>query len=201
VDASPAALGRRERKKLQTRERILDVASALIAEQGLAATTVDQISEEVDISQATFFNYFATKTALVEALFARLTDRWNRVAEAADTANVTTTEKVAALFHTTADLTNGQHRLVRDLIVERARTPSVEPEGTWIRGYFREQLAAGQARGEVRTDQDAAVLADSVVGLFVAVVLFWTTEADYPIAERLQATAPLAIALISPRAG
>ena len=149
VDAPPGTLGRRERKKHQTRERILDVASTLIAEHGLAAVTIDQIAEQVDISHTTFFNYFPTKAALIEALFARLIDRWNRIAEAADAASATTTEKVAALFHTTAEFTAGQHRLVRDLIVERARTPTVDPEGTWIRGYFRDQLAAGQPQRAV----------------------------------------------------
>ena len=60
-------IGRRERKKLELRERIVDTAGALIGRQGLAQTTVDQIAEARDIAQATFFNYFAPKGALVDA--------------------------------------------------------------------------------------------------------------------------------------
>ena len=55
--------GLRERKKLQTRHAIHQAALDLIDEQGLEATTIDQICGAADVSSRTFFNYFPSKAA------------------------------------------------------------------------------------------------------------------------------------------
>jgi len=57
--------GLRERKKLQTRHAIHEAALQLIDEQGLEATTIDQICSAADVSSRTFFNYFPSKAAAV----------------------------------------------------------------------------------------------------------------------------------------
>ena len=57
--------GLRERKKLQTRQAIHQAALQLIDEQGLEATTIDQICAAADVSTRTFFNYFPSKMAAV----------------------------------------------------------------------------------------------------------------------------------------
>ena len=55
--------GLRERKKLQTRHAIHEAALELVDEQGLEATTIDQICSAADVSSRTFFNYFPSKMA------------------------------------------------------------------------------------------------------------------------------------------
>jgi len=61
-------LSRRERKKVETRERILAVAKEMLASQGFEATTLDQIAEGADVSNATFYNYFPNKDALLRRI-------------------------------------------------------------------------------------------------------------------------------------
>lgn len=60
--------GRRARKSRETRQRIADAAIALFLKNGFDETTLDAISEAADISRRTFFHYFASKEAIVEAL-------------------------------------------------------------------------------------------------------------------------------------
>jgi AcrR family transcriptional regulator len=59
------ALGLRERKKERTREMIRAHALHLFATQGYDETTVQQIIDEVEISESTFFRYFPTKADVV----------------------------------------------------------------------------------------------------------------------------------------
>ncbi|QUI35816.1 TetR family transcriptional regulator [Streptomyces alfalfae] len=57
----------RERKKQRTRNALLRAALELFTTKGYEETTVDEIAEAVDVSQRTFFRYFANKQ---EAVFA-----------------------------------------------------------------------------------------------------------------------------------
>jgi AcrR family transcriptional regulator len=58
-------LGLRERKKAKTRAAIQAAALQLFERQGYDATTVDQIAELAEVSQATFFRYFPAKEEVV----------------------------------------------------------------------------------------------------------------------------------------
>lgn len=58
-------LGRRERKRQETRDRIAAAARTLFAERGFDAVTVAEIAEAADVSEPTVYNHFATKEDLV----------------------------------------------------------------------------------------------------------------------------------------
>ena len=53
--------GRRERKKLATRQALHQAARQLVAERGLAAVTVEAIAARADVATRTFFNHFSSK--------------------------------------------------------------------------------------------------------------------------------------------
>jgi AcrR family transcriptional regulator len=61
---------RRERKRLETQQRLMRAAIELISEKGLFDVRVEEITERADVGKGTFFNYFPTKEHLLAVLFA-----------------------------------------------------------------------------------------------------------------------------------
>ncbi|WP_019932936.1 TetR/AcrR family transcriptional regulator [Nocardia sp. BMG111209] len=66
--------GLRERKKEQTRRRIIEVALQLCDSQGFEATTVEQIADAADVSPRTVNRYFELKEDIILAP----TEEWGR---------------------------------------------------------------------------------------------------------------------------
>lgn len=64
-DAQGAGLGRRDRKKNETRDSLRAAAHRLFAEKGFSGTTIDDITEAADVSRRTFFRYFDSKDDLL----------------------------------------------------------------------------------------------------------------------------------------
>ncbi|HZW73873.1 MAG TPA: helix-turn-helix domain-containing protein, partial [Caldimonas sp.] len=61
-------LSRRERRKREVHDRILDAAVQRFERQGVEDTTVDDICAAADVAQKTFFNHFATRQDLVREI-------------------------------------------------------------------------------------------------------------------------------------
>ena len=61
-------VGRRERRKQQTRRALLDAAMEIFAERGLHATRLEDITEKADLGKGAFYNYFESKDALIAEL-------------------------------------------------------------------------------------------------------------------------------------
>jgi AcrR family transcriptional regulator len=200
LDVSPA-LGRRERKKLTLRRSILEAATDLFADQGICPTTVDQIAERADVSQTTFFNYFPTKTALVDALIADLVTLFDGIVTGARGAGDPVARPLDVLFRASAELSEVQHRVLRDLIAATVHSSSVDARASLarMRGVLVRCLVEGREAGVVRSDRAVDLLADAVLGVYIGVFLFWTGDAAHPVADRLREVSGLAQGLVEPR--
>jgi AcrR family transcriptional regulator len=64
-DTIEKLLGRRERKKRQTREALEATAWRLFQRKGYDETTIEDITDAVDVSTRTFFRYFDSKEAVL----------------------------------------------------------------------------------------------------------------------------------------
>lgn len=69
---------RRERKKRQTRDALVHEALRLFDAQGYERTAVREITDAVDVSERTFFRYFANKEELALSFIRDSTDAFIR---------------------------------------------------------------------------------------------------------------------------
>lgn len=92
-----------ERKRMAMRQRIAAAAAQLVADRGLAGTTVDRIADEADIGRATFFRYFNSKEdAVAEGMTVHWLDRIT-AALAAQPERLSATDAVIGAFSELAD--------------------------------------------------------------------------------------------------
>jgi AcrR family transcriptional regulator len=61
---------RQDRRRARTRARLVAAAGALFARQGVDNTRINEITEEADVGFGSFYNHFASKEAIVEAVLA-----------------------------------------------------------------------------------------------------------------------------------
>jgi AcrR family transcriptional regulator len=57
---------RRERRRAETRQRLIGAARELITEKGVAGLRISELAERADVGLGSFYNHFETKEALVE---------------------------------------------------------------------------------------------------------------------------------------
>ena len=162
-------MGLREEKKLRIRASIIENAIALFRERGFDATRVQDIARPLELSDATFFNYFPTKDAVLTEWVSDLVARSIREAARARPDQVRSVGRgaaraLAAQLVPDADFLAGAWHRVRQ---NAANAP---PELVAL-------LAQGQARGELRRDVAASQLSDLVVAGLLAAVRAWLVSA------------------------
>jgi AcrR family transcriptional regulator len=67
-----AAPNRAQRRRMQTRVKIIEAGREVFAQRGVDAATIEEITETADVGRGSFYNFFATKEHLVEAIVSEL---------------------------------------------------------------------------------------------------------------------------------
>lgn len=188
--------GRRERRKREVHDRIVEAAVALFERKGFAATTALEIAERADVAEKTFYNHFPTKQHLVQELAALTLADVERLLEATRREPGTTRERLARFFARAADDALGSSReLARELVLEMVRVAQVEGVGPErsrrLHAAFAALLAEGVARGDVPSGRDLDFLAEVAVASYLGIIINWVSLPDYPLQDRFAAVASL----------
>jgi AcrR family transcriptional regulator len=197
VGAKPLG-GRRERRRVETREKIYNAALGLFAERGFMETTVEDITEAADVGKGTFFNYFPTKEHVLATYGAERVAAVERALEKARKGDKPVMEVLRELAASIAGQAAERPGLLRAIYAAHASCTAVRDE-LQVRMQTARRLLAqiirlAQQRGEIRIDVSAMVLARLVQTVFHGVMGSWALNP----AGTLRGTAEEVWDLLSP---
>jgi AcrR family transcriptional regulator len=173
-----------ERRKQEVREKILAAAFELFLRQGVAATTLEEICEEADVANRTFFNHFATRQDMVRALAERRLVNLHDVV--LDRADKPIPERLIVVFDEIGATLAKSGDTYREMIGQMLATSGYGIQrGSNLHDTFVELVKAGVSRGEVSARHDAETLADIIVGALSGGILNWTLDRTYSLETNL----------------
>jgi AcrR family transcriptional regulator len=185
-------LGRRERKKRAMRANILATATRLFSEHGYHETTVGQIADELDISSATFFNYFGSKDAVIKELADEAVAHLEALLDELANAPNETVSIVDAHFGPKGTAKKPGLEVSRSLSIEIFRVVLSSPESQQVLARMERAitrvLAHSQDLGEARMDMDAEHMARVVAHMILGAVTAWLIDPSETLEQRMADT-------------
>ncbi len=158
-----AALSRRERKKMETRQALIEAAADLFHEKGYEATTVEEITERADVAKGTFFNYFPSKEALLSELAVWEAEQLRAALDVERGAPASPVARLKLLLRLMYEHAARNLELSRRAFAARLCQPSPPPSPQARRQFlslFSDLVNEAKACGEIRTDVDTGLVSD-----------------------------------------
>lgn len=191
---SSQPITRSDRRKQETRSRILEASAQLFGEQGYEATKVAEICDRADVARQTFFNHFPAKRDLLREMFEigldLLAVNLDSACERADT----TRERLALFFADIVGPAVEMGPFNRDLVAQvlSASDEAMHPEYTRrVSEVFQALVRRGLERGDVTRGHAPEVLAQLIEGAVVALMRDWSAGGRFDPIRRAAEIASL----------
>jgi len=195
--------GRRQRRQVEIRERLVHAAFVLFAQRGYGATTIEDITNLADVGKGTFFNYFPSKehvfAAHVQGQMDRIRDFAAQTSQSAEPVDellyrlaVSLTGAVSdspAMVHSVfvAVFSNESVRGIMAGGLEKGRRSLEELIGVW------------QQQGRIRDDRTTEEIALGFQRALLGTVFLWSLAPTKPLADCLRETSRIVWSAIQRR--
>ncbi len=181
---SSQARSRGDRRKEETRAKILEAAVELFGEVGFEATKVADVCERADVARQTFFNHFPAKSDLLAELFRVGGDWISATLDSAFERGATTRERLRLFYTDAIAAAIGVGPANRDLVAhvvharpDPDRAEQVRLISSLLQGFVRRCLADG---GVTRRHS----LAQLMQGALGALMIDWGERGGFDPARR-----------------
>lgn len=181
-------LSRRERRKLELRQRILDAAIELFDEHGFPATTVADICERADVAHKTFFNHFPSKRDLFRELAGHGLEQVMLDIETARKRGRSTRERLEHFFVVVADRTEEAGATHRELLTDMVHAVHESPDKSEHARKFHDAFGAivkdGLEAGDVTRRHEAETLTEMILGAYYVLMFSFANLDAFPMRKR-----------------
>lgn len=170
---------RTERKKKETREKIVKVAVDLFQEQGFNSTTMEQIAAKADVARKTLYNYFPVKEAIVDEYVRGISRRLAQESlETIQNLPDTRSRLLAALKNAYGwvEINPEFTGICLSYRMKNMFQTGKKKIETGTQVILAEIIMQGQQEGEIRRDISEKLLVANIDFLRSAVVLEWLND-------------------------
>lgn len=187
-----------ERKKKETRDKIIDVSIDLFRKQGFNNTTMEQIAREVDIAKGTLYNYFPVREAIIDE-YIKQSFKYKNAERIQEMCNMPDTRsRMIWLFNLLIEGVQEQKDFFEQYIVYRMQKMvsfhQDEDEKSGFNVLAKEVIQLGQKGSEIRCDIPEYVLEDLFEFSFIEVVKqFYIESVKFDTSEVIEACVDLFI--------
>ncbi|AET67457.1 transcriptional regulator [Desulfosporosinus orientis DSM 765] len=181
---------RMEKKKKQTRIKIIEVAMSLFEKQGFSQTTMEQIADVADVAKGTLYNHFSCKEAIVSAYVQTVNNQTIPVLKDLLSDLPNTRSRLLKVLLQVFDWGKLNRELVMIYFSFRMQNLVKGLPEPGERSGFAEILAMifrqGQLDGELREGVSAEYLANYFNMIYFRILIEWLSLPDkYPLQEQL----------------
>ena len=188
---------RRERKKQETRQRIVKIAMYFFRKQGFESTTMEQIADEVDVSKATLYNYFPVKESIiseywqsnVKEIKLQILQMIQLLPDTKARIQKTFTKAANELFKSKQDI----YKIYLSYWLRNLNNPSSDQRmQSGFEDVFTMIIKLGQHSGDVRKDMAVELLVRYLEILFLTACINWLSDPKlFPLEKTLMETVSL----------
>jgi len=181
---------RRERRRVETRDRIIRAALCLFSERGVATTTVEDITNEADVGKGTFFNYFPSKEHILAHIcqlqMGKIRELVSRSIHSRESMDRVLYEVALILVeefsHSPALVRSILAALFSSESARQMMLDDVEEDRT----VLAELMAARQKRGEIRDNFSPTELAFAFQRMLFGTTVLWSLDPSRPLSDCLK---------------
>jgi AcrR family transcriptional regulator len=178
-DRGPTSqLSRRERKRVEVRDRLYAAAVALFTEQGFEETTMEAIGERADVARATVFNHYAQKVTFLEEWGRRRREHVLEVMGANELRQAPAVANLRRFLEELAQLNVADRQQTVALMNASWRFGAVLQD-PGLGDELARIIASGQRQGEIR-EVDARQVGAVLAAAYFSTVLRWTSVEPTP---------------------
>jgi len=167
-------LTNRQKQAIETKEKILAVATHLFEQKGFQEITVTDICQEAGISVGTFYYYFPTKYAVLEKIFRDIDDHFKEVVAPQIKAQEASGIRFQILSYFDAYAHYNMDRgleFVKKLY--EVQNNLFRVKGRYLQVYLAEIITRGQQTGELANDMTPDEMVDYLFIAARGVIYHW----------------------------
>ncbi len=201
-DEVAAPVGRRERRRQETSEKLFIAAMELFSSKGFAHTKVEDITQRADVGKGTFFNYFPSKEHVLGYLVSKQRGTVERHLVLAREGKMRSEEVLTSLARDLIRVPSKSPHLARSILT--AFLGNIEVREYMVREIssgrqlIADILRLGQERGELLNKVAPAELARVFQQALFGTLLLWSLDSESSLERQVSATMRMFLAGSSP---
>lgn len=173
-------ISRRDRKKIQVLNTLVDNAMELFLNKGFAETTIADITKSADLGTGTFYNYFHSKEDILKYVLAQKFDQTKNSLEKLEKSTILPQEKISRILVILGKIYEDNRQLF-GLCINHLGLKQ-PPHGTQFKDILVSIIDEGQKNGDFRKTIPIEMVIETFMGLIKSAV---TSHSKIPFMENL----------------